>query len=462
MIPVILSGGSGTRLWPISRTKFPKQFCNIFEESLQQLTLKRLSHVGNPWIVTNFTLRDLTLNLLKNLKFPEDQVIFEPESRNTAPAVALLTHYFTQIGKGNEVVGIFPADHLIQNEAKFIEILKYAESQVQQDKIATLGVSPTYPATGFGYIETQKKSDDNFNGFSSTPVENFYEKPTLSKANQFMKAGNFYWNAGIFVFKVSTMVQAFSEMAPEMWKSVTKINKDFSNLNEIYANLESISIDYAIMEKLGPQKLVCIPCDVGWNDVGSWDAVAEILAESKPYPKSHQYMAKDNFVIPYQQRTYSFLGVDDLIVVDTPDALLIAKKGTTQRVKDVVDKFRTTDPHLISTHTFENRPWGKFEILRDNPKFKSKVMEVLPGQQLSYQSHKSREEHWIVVSGEGEVVLNEKTIPVSAGTYVKIPQGAKHRMRNKGDQKLEFVEVQLGTYFGEDDITRYEDDYSRA
>jgi mannose-1-phosphate guanylyltransferase/mannose-1-phosphate guanylyltransferase/mannose-6-phosphate isomerase len=216
------------------------------------------------------------------------------------------------------------------------------------------------------------------------------------------------------------------------------------------------------MEKLTKDDLLCVPCNPGWSDVGSWDAVAEVYEKSgRSRGNPIEVDSKNNFVLPKPDKRYAFVGVDDLIVVDTEDALLVAKKGETQKVKMVVDRLKSESPKLAKEHTFEERPWGRFEILRDKEHFKSKVIRVDPKQALSYQSHAQREEHWVIVRGKGEVVLNEQVIPVQAGSYVKIPLGAKHRIRNPGPEPIEFIEVQLGSYFGEDDIVRYQDDYNR-
>jgi mannose-1-phosphate guanylyltransferase/mannose-1-phosphate guanylyltransferase/mannose-6-phosphate isomerase len=465
MIPVILSGGSGTRLWPVSRTKLPKQFCDLFSQTLHSMTITRLQQIGSPWIITSQALRDLTYRDAKMLGISVDQVLLEPQSRNTAPAIALLCHILNQRNLTNEVVGIFPADHLVEKEPKFLASLKLAQDEALKDKIVTLGIHPTYPATGYGYIQVSNKEDGRMGEFSSHSVLKFHEKPNEETAKNFVEAGSYFWNAGIFIFKVSSMIEAFKNYQPTMWNFICQIKENLSNLKEIYEKVENISIDYAIMEKLGITQLTCVPCDVGWNDVGSWDAIQEILGDSSNTETSSaakiEVKASGNFIHSALDKKYAFVEVDDLIVVDTNDALLVMKKGSGQKVKDVVDNLKLRWPHLTQEHTFEIRPWGQYEVLKDKSHFKSKVIEVLPNEQISYQSHAKREEHWLVTKGVGVVILDDQTIPVKAGTYVKIPLGAKHRIRNTGDVCVEFVEVQLGTYFGEDDIIRYKDDYQR-
>ncbi len=463
MIPVILSGGSGTRLWPVSRTSYPKQFCELFDESLQTLTLKRLSRFGDAVILTSQSLRDFTEKKAKEAGFQKVRVIYEPVGKNTAPAIALLCKIMELEGKSKEILGVFPADHLIQEEEIFASAIEHAQSSAREKKIVTLGLKPTEAATGYGYIQTEKQPYNYKKQVSAYSVLKFHEKPNHELAQEFLKDGSYFWNAGIFIFPVSLMIEKFEKFQPQIWDSLSLLKKDLSNLKEIYSSLPSISIDYAIMEKLTKEDLLCVPCDPGWSDVGSWDAVAEVYEKSgRSRGNPIEVDSKNNFVLPKADKRYAFVGIDDLIVVDTEDALLIAKKGETQSVKMIVDRLKTESPKLASEHTFEERPWGRFEILRDKEHFKSKIIRVNPQQQISYQSHAKREEHWIIVKGVGEVILNDQTIPIKVGSYVKIPTGSKHRIRNTGQENIEFVEVQLGSYFGEDDIVRYQDDYSRS
>ncbi|HWU44080.1 MAG TPA: sugar phosphate nucleotidyltransferase, partial [Bdellovibrio sp.] len=288
-------------------------------------------------------------------------------------------------------------------------------------------------------------------------VVKFHEKPSLEKAREFLSQGSFSWNAGIFVFKVSHMMELFKKHQPEMWKLVSALKSDSSNLEEIYGKVQSISIDYAIMEKLNDEELTCVPADFGWSDVGSWDAVASLQ-------EGHDILnvkAQDNFVFGEKSKHYSVIGMDDVIVVDTRDAMMIVKKGYSQDVRHVVETLTQHKSKLVKEHVYEYRPWGYFEILKDTEHFKSKVIRVNSHAQISYQSHAKRAEHWTITQGSGEVVLNDEVIPVQVGSHVFIPTGVKHRIRNTTEQMLEFVEVQIGSYFGEDDIIRYQDDYKR-
>ncbi|MDG0815744.1 mannose-1-phosphate guanylyltransferase/mannose-6-phosphate isomerase [Bdellovibrio svalbardensis] len=458
MIPVILSGGSGTRLWPVSRQQMPKQFCTIFDKSLQTFTLQRSLRLGSPWIVTSKALQTLTELNLKDNKASGVQVVYEPFGKNTAPAIAVLCQLLKLQGKADEVVGIFPSDHLITKEDVFLNVVEFAASVAKDNKVVTLGIKPSYPETGYGYIQTEPTSFKDKGSLKAFSVVKFHEKPSLEKAQEFLAHGSFSWNAGIFVFKVSHMASLFEKHQPEMWALVSTLKADSSNLEEIYTKVKSISIDYAIMEHLSGGELTCIPAEFGWSDVGSWDAVASLQ-------KGHEVLnvsGKDNFVFGDDDKHYSFVGIDDVIVVDTKDALMLVKKGHSQDVRHVVEALTKQQSKLVKEHVYEYRPWGYFEILKDTENFKSKVIRVNPHAQISYQSHAKREEHWTITVGSGEVVLNDQVIPVQAGSHIHIPLGAKHRIRNNTEHMLEFVEVQLGTYFGEDDIVRYQDDYKRS
>jgi mannose-1-phosphate guanylyltransferase/mannose-6-phosphate isomerase len=456
MTPVILSGGSGTRLWPFSRTTFPKQFLEIFGESLMSRTYKRVSHFSSPWTITVQSLKVLTEKVCGELSIPKEQIILEPFGRNTSAAIALICHHMQSKGLTNEVLAVFPADHLIKDEERFKESLLLAEKVAQEGFIVTLGIKPDHPATGYGYIEVSKEPIQSSKNNSAFKVKAFREKPDLKTAEEFLRQGGYFWNGGMFVFKVSVMIDHFKELLPELWAQITKVKIDFSNLKEVYDQVPSVSIDYGIMEK--SSKVACIPCDMGWSDVGSWDEAAQVTDEKAIVIQEN---SQNNFVFGQTEKVYGFVGVDDLIVADTADSLVVMKKGQTQAVKNLLDQVKTQKLKCAGEHVFEHRPWGKFEILRDTEKFKSKVIVVDPGQQISYQSHAKRAEHWIIVSGEPEVVLNDEVLKPKVGEAVFIPLGAKHMIRNLTKSKVEFVEVQVGTYFGEDDIVRYSDVYGR-
>ena len=456
-VPTILSGGSGTRLWPVSRTKFPKQFCEIFDQSLFLKTLLRLKPLGSPWVVTNEALKILTETVMREAKVPSEQALFEPKANNTAPAIALLCKVLEFKGLGSAIAGIFPSDHLVQNEEAFQRAVKLGIECAKKHQVVTLGIKPTYPATGYGYIEVGSNKFFENAGLTAYPTQGFREKPNEQTAEDFIQAGNFFWNAGMFIFEVQTMISHFKRFMPDTWTVINDLKSDLSNLKEIYARCPAQSIDYGIMEKLKEQ--VCIPCDLGWNDVGSWDEIAKLI----PNGDVIQDQGHDNFVYSKENRLVGFVDVNDLIVVDTPDALLITKRNSSQKVKHIIDVMNARKDIRANEHTFEYRPWGRFEVLRDTPAFKSKVIHVNPGHQLSYQSHAKRAEHWVITKGTPEVVLNDVTHSLKPGESIYIPMGAKHRIRNPHPTDMvELVEVQVGTYFGEDDIVRYQDDYKRT
>lgn len=460
MIPVILSGGSGTRLWPVSRSKYPKQFADLFAESLFTKTLKRLKVLGTPWALTTKELTVLTERCYGEVGL-KPVAIYEPFGKNTAPAIGVLCHILNLKGHSNDVVGVFPADHFIEDESTYIGALRLAESIASTNVVVTIGIKPTYPATGFGYIETSSKEiAKSTGGLVGFRAVGFREKPDTKTAQEFINSGNFFWNAGNFIFKVSHMIKLFEKHLPDMWATIQTLKPDCSNIEDVYKAVQNVSIDYAIMEKL--EEHVCIPCDIGWNDVGSWDEVSKIRETTTDVV---QVEASNNFVLSQGAKLYAFVEASDLLVIETSDAVLIAKKGSSQKVKDVVEKLKKSDKsqhaNILMERNFDIRPWGSYEILRDSENYKSKVIHVNPGHQLSYQSHTKRAEHWVITKGNPEVVLNDKTYQLKPGESIYIPQGAKHRMRNTTNDIVEFIEVQVGTYFGEDDITRYQDDYNR-
>jgi mannose-1-phosphate guanylyltransferase/mannose-1-phosphate guanylyltransferase/mannose-6-phosphate isomerase len=463
MIPIVLCGGSGTRLWPVSRAACPKQFVELIDESLLAKTLRRLRSLGEPRVVATAADRSLTHRVLGELAIPGAHAWFEPRGRNTAPAVALACRWLQRTGDGEAVVGIFPADHLVADEAAFLAACALAERCAEDGDVVTLGIRPTSAATGYGYIEAHAEPLARAGALTAHRALAFHEKPASATAERFLAAGNFYWNAGMFVFRVATMAEHFARWMPELWAALGELADDGSNLAEIYDRIAPQSLDYGVMEHLDRQ--VVIPCAIGWSDLGSWDELAQLAAAGAaptPPPALFEQAAAGNFVYPYRDKIYGLVGVEELLVVDTADALLIARKGTSQQVKELVAQLKAAGRSEATEHVYEHRPWGGFEILRDTERFKSKILWVDPGQQLSYQSHRRRAEHWVVVQGHPEVVLDGEVLRPQPGEAVYIPLGARHRIRNPGTEIVEIVEVQLGDYFGEDDIVRYEDDYDRV
>jgi len=472
MIPVVLSGGSGTRLWPVSRAAVPKQFCDLFGESLLAKTLRRLRPLGEPGIVGARDTEVLARRVLRELELPANHAWFEPIGRNTAPAVALACHLLALRGEGSSIVGIFPADHLVEDEDTFLRAVRLAERCAERGQVATIGIRPTRPETGYGYIElghdvfAQEETGEGAGGepLAARVALGFREKPDRETAERYVETGSFVWNAGMFVFRAEVMAGHFARLMPETWELIRTVEADLSNLDAVYEQIAPESLDYGIMEHLDEQ--VSIPCTIGWSDVGSWDEVARIADGDGDADDSDSAVCTvgggGNYVLPFRDRLVALVDVEDLLVVDTADALLIARKGSSQRVKEVVTRLAEEGRPQARDHVYDLRPWGRFEVLRDTDELKSKVIDVDPGQRLSYQSHEHRSEHWIIVRGRPEVILNDESITLAPGDHIHIPQGAKHRIRNPTDEPVTFVEVQLGTYFGEDDITRYQDDYDRT
>ncbi len=464
MIPVILSGGSGTRLWPVSRASYPKQFCDFFDGSFLGNTINRLKALGDIHILTTKSMEALTQRATKREGLNGENVILEPMGKNTGPAIALLCHVLAQRGKANEIVGVFPSDHLVADEAAFQNAVKLAAEVAAQGYVVTLGVQPHGPATGYGYIEVTGEPLAQQKNLKALKVKGFREKPTLKVAQTYVDSGQHFWNAGMFLFRVQDMIGHLQKHQPQMWAKISAIKPDMSNLEYNYAMVDGISLDYAVMEKLTAQ--ACVPCDMGWSDVGSWDEMSRIAEESatvRTQSRAEVFNtdSQNNYVFSVHNKVIGLIDVTDLVVVDTPDALLVVRKGSSQKVKDLVDDMRAAGLTEATEHPFETRPWGRFEILADDPAFKAKKIIIDPGAQLSYQSHTQRNEHWVMIAGLATVILNEKAIDLKPGEFIHIPAGSKHRIKNIGTEPLIFVEVQTGSYFGEDDIIRYKDDYNR-
>lgn len=455
----VLSGGAGNRLWPLSRESEPKQFYDLGTQGTPLLidTLRRLQPWGEATVLTSQGLVPGTIGLLQRHAV-RGQVLGEPVRRNTAAAVALFTTLILRKDPQG-LVGIFPSDQVVEKPEALKQALGSALERAALGNVLTLGIVPTYPSDAYGYIEFDERLPESPAGPELRTVRRFVEKPSVHKAEDFLASGRYVWNAGIFVFAARTMGSHFERLMPEIWTPLQKLKDDLSNLNEIFQKLPSESIDYGIMEKLGAME--CVVADLGWSDIGSWEEVVRRRPRS-PLVLSVQGGNNDMLATVPKPRKVAFVGVSDLIAVDTQDALLILKKGSGQLLREVIQDLKKTSPQLLQSHAFEERPWGRFEVLLDSVDFKSKRITVWPGQKLSYQSHTKRAEHWIVVKGTADVTLEGEVRRLKVGEHIHIPLGAKHRMSNPGPEQLEFIEVQTGTYFGEDDITRYEDDYGRV
>ena len=440
MVNIILCGGSGTRLWPISRTLMPKQFIKLFHgKSLFQLTVERNSKVcDSQFIVSNTEQYFLALDQLEELDKKNNRYLLEPMARNTAPAIALAC---LAVG-ADEIVLVTPSDHLIKNEKEYKKVLKQAELLAENGNLVTFGITPTFAETGFGYIEADGLS-----------IQAFHEKPDQHTAQKYLDAGNYYWNSGMFMFQVGVFLEELEKYSPEIYKKSLEAYKRAKKDNVIRVqyddmyNIPEDSIDYAVMEK--STKVKVVPSDIDWSDVGSFDALAEELPNDK----------NNNLII--SEKLVRTIDIKDSIIVDTGDALLVAKKGSSQKVKEIVNELKENQSNLPNIHLTGYRPWGTYTILEDSNGYKIKRIEVKPGKRLSLQRHKFRNEHWVVVSGEATVTINEEvfTLKENESTYIKA--GDMHRLSNDTNKPLVIIEAQVGSYTGEDDIERFDDDFER-
>ncbi len=455
MTNIILCGGSGTRLWPISRTLMPKQFVKLFDEkSLFQLTVQRNSKVCNSqFIVSNTEQYFLSVDQLEELKKENNKYLLEPVGRNTAPAIALACMELDS----EEIVLVTPSDHLIKDEEEYSKVLEKAKELALEDNLVTFGITPTFAETGFGYIESENEYD----------VKAFHEKPDFETATSYLKAGNYYWNSGMFMFKAGVFLEELKKYSPEIFDTskdaLTNSSKDDITRikHDDMMKIPEDSIDYAVMEKSSKVKVV--PSNINWSDVGSFDSLYEELPKDEDgntLNENHVSIDSKNNLIYGKQRKIATVDIEDCIIVDTGDALLISKKGSSQKVKKVVAEVRkTTELHNI--HLTGYRPWGSYTVLEDTPGYKIKRIDVKPGKRLSLQKHFHRNEHWIVVSGTATVTVGEETKLVRPNESIYIKMGELHRLANEGKIPVVLIEAQVGEYTGEDDIIRIDDDFKR-
>ena len=470
---VILAGGSGTRFWPLSRERFPKQLLRIIGEgTLLQQTFERLIQDIPPrqmTIVTNHVQADsikLQLNEWKDDLV--DNVILEPEGRNTAPAIAL-TALELMHRDSEAVMVVVPADHVVKAEKKFMKAVKFATKLAMDGHLVTFGIHPSRPETGYGYIQPNKRkrvgTQGDFVGYS---VSRFVEKPNLPTAQRYCRSGNYFWNSGIFVWKAAAILDELSLQQPKLAKILKALGKHVGTpefpeaLRKAYAKMPSLSIDHAVMEHSA--RSVVVPVDFGWSDVGSWGSLEEVA----PLDKSGNVrngnildIGSQNSVLFADRRLVATIGLDNMVVVDTPDATLVCPKDRAQDVKAIVNLLKKQKAPEHLEHLRVQRPWGAYTVLEEGQGYKVKRIEVIPGKRLSLQLHHQRSEHWVVITGTARVTRGEEVYDLQAGMSTGIPKESPHRLENPGQRLLEIIEIQNGPYLGEDDIVRLKDDFGR-
>ena len=463
---VVMAGGEGSRLWPVSRSSFPKQFINLVSgNSMLQDTILRVDENcrEEPYIVCNDSTRFLVVEELQNINLSNANIILEPVGRNTAPAIALAAAHAMK--DDDPVMLVLSADHVILDKSKFQIAVEIARQQALDGNLVTFGIVPSHPETGYGYIKKSKGCDAD-KAFS---VSAFVEKPNLEKAKDYISSGDYLWNSGMFMFRASRYLEELKKFEPKIHSICIEAVKqatqdlDFIRISEeIFQDCPNTSIDYAVMEKTGAA--VVVPLDAGWSDVGSWLSLYEVSVKDK----SNNVITGDsicidtkNTLIRGDERLIATIGVDDLVIVDTKDALLVAKKDQSQKVKEVTNKLKQKGRSEYFSHREVYRPWGKYDSIDQGDRYQVKLITVKPGQKLSLQMHHHRAEHWIVVSGTAKVTLGKDEIMLSENQSTYIPLGVTHALENPGKIPLELIEVQSGSYLGEDDIVRFEDKYGR-
>ncbi|MBU9401243.1 mannose-1-phosphate guanylyltransferase/mannose-6-phosphate isomerase [Burkholderia multivorans] len=469
--PIILCGGSGTRLWPMSRGGYPKQYLKLTDNNtlVQQtaLRLKNIEGMRDPIIVTNNEQRFLVAEQLRQVAVTPASIVLEPVGRNTAPAIAIAALLALQ-DSADALLLVLPSDHVITNDAAFAAAVNAASAVARDQYLVTFGITPTAAHTGYGYIRRGAKIASSE---STYEVEAFVEKPDAPTAEHFVSDEKYYWNSGMFMLKACTYINELKRHAPDVAHHVesalefSKRDSDFIRLDaNAFGACPNISIDYAVMEKT-ERAAVIATTDLGWNDIGSWSALADIASTDDRNNALIGDVYADtttNSYIRAEHRMVAAIGLDNVIVVETADAVLIANREQTQDVKKIVEWLNASGRHESVTHRRVVRPWGSYEGLDQGERFQVKRIIVNPGAQLSLQMHHHRAEHWIVVKGTALVTNGNAEIMLTENQSTYIPLGATHRLTNPGKIPLELIEVQSGAYLGEDDIVRLEDTYGRA
>lgn len=464
-LPVVLAGGSGSRLWPLSRQNYPKQFLALSgQKSMLQETLLRLDGVDHltPMIVSNEAHRFIVAEQLRQAQVGDSKIILEPLARNTAPAITLAA--LTAVAQGEDpILLVLAADHYIANAPAFHGAIQQALQLAQQDRLVTFGITPTQPETGYGYIHTGAALEAGFE------IQGFKEKPNAETAQHYIDSGEYLWNSGMFMFKASVFLNELQRLCPDLLadcKTALAAAKPDPYFIQIpadeFAQCRSESVDYAVMEHTDKGAVVAL--DAGWSDLGSWASIYE----SGPIDNNQNRITGDvlthkttNSLIQSNHRLVATVGVDDLVIVETADAVLVGHKSDTQAVREIVDQLKTKKRPEYIAHPLVHRPWGHYETIDNGERYQVKRICVAPGESLSLQMHYHRAEHWIVVSGTALVRCGDEERLLSENQSTYIPLGIKHSLSNPGKVPLELIEVQSGSYLGEDDIVRFEDRYGR-
>lgn len=476
-LPVIISGGAGERLWPVSRSSFPKPFMAMPDgKSLLQKAFLRAQSLDDTQEILTITNKEYYFKTcdeyaaVKN-KNIETSFLLEPIGRNTAPAIAMAAHYAEKIYGADTILLIFPADQLIEKNTEFVKAVAEARLLAEKNYLVAFGIAPNRPETGFGYIELPSINIENSpNGYVA---ERFVEKPDLATAESYIKNGKYVWNAGIFCFKAGVFLQELAQNSPEIASAISNVVKttDFQQASHSYAELDeqlfatvsNMSVDHAVMEK--STNVAVVACDIGWNDVGSWNTIGELItpdaAGNRLIGDVYAHDSSD-CLIQSSDRVVAVIGVKNLVIIDTPDALLVTDKASVQQVKNTVGQLKKNHHTTSKEHATIFRPWGFYTILEEAAGFKIKRIEVLPKCSLSLQKHEHRSEHWVVVSGVASVQNDELCFELFPSQSTYIQAGHKHRLKNSGDEVLVMIEVQCGKYLDEDDIIRFDDVYGRT
>jgi mannose-1-phosphate guanylyltransferase/mannose-6-phosphate isomerase len=480
VVPVILCGGSGSRLWPLSRNGFPKQFLALSgNESLFQQTVMRASKIANqditttkPVIVTNEEHRFLAVEQLREVD-TQASFLLEPIGKNTAPALTMASLFVKDNYSEEAIMVVMPSDQTITNEVQWIEAIRHSIQQAQEGGIVTLGITPTHPETGYGYIQKQGSENSNH----AFEVKQFTEKPKQEIAQQYLDSKNYFWNSGIFILQAGAWLESMHKFSPQIlnqtkasWETKTTDTGGYVEFirpnKEEFNQITSDSIDYAVIEKCpGQTPIHVVPLDAGWSDLGAWDAVWNIGQKDQNNNVTHGDVLLHETTNSYIHTTGKLVGavgLKDIVVIETADAILVADKNNSQSVKKIVEQLEKLKREEKNLHRKVHRPWGWYDSIDEGERFKVKRIQVRPKASLSLQMHHHRAEHWIVVKGTAEITNGDQVITLSENQSTFIPLGQIHRLRNPGTIPLEIIEVQSGSYLGEDDIVRYEDTFGRS